>query len=156
MHFPTNRTTHHHSLWWTSCAPLIGRENNRNCICIRHAGSIRHARRLNLLQLSALPPEQRPAPGLKTQCPHHSGFIFQYIYSYISISMLLLNSVTIDSPDRQHFQLCPDALHCQACNHIIVNSIELLINITVLLIIMPGLITQHHHNSVFLFWDVMS
>ena len=52
----------YHSLWWTSCGPLVGMENSPNYKCIHHVGSIHHAGRSKPLQMSILPPELRTIP----------------------------------------------------------------------------------------------
>ena len=64
MHFPTYIT--YHSLWWTSCGPMIGTENSLNCTCFRHAGSIRHA--------GNHPPSINTSQ-ISTQSPTHINFL---------------------------------------------------------------------------------
>ena len=56
------------NLWWTICGPLVGMENSSNCKCILYAGSICHAGRSKLLQLSVLPPELCPVPSTSSPC----------------------------------------------------------------------------------------
>ena len=59
---PLEQDSTYHSLWWTSCGPLIGTENSPNCKCFRHAGLIHHVGGSKHSQQCALSPEIRPAP----------------------------------------------------------------------------------------------
>ena len=54
MHFLYRQHITYHSLWWTSCRPLVARENGSNCKCTSYQGSIGWSQPL---QASALPPE---------------------------------------------------------------------------------------------------
>ena len=69
MHFPTDRTDSNplmDQLWTTGW-----NRKQSNCKCIRHAGSIHHARGSKPLPLSVLPPELRPALKILIECTNN-------------------------------------------------------------------------------------